>query len=255
MRVEQLLSDSAVRFGEKAAIVAERRRHSYSELDAKSDRLAAALTSRGVKAGDRFAVFMDDSFAAIVTAFAVLKAGAVVSPVDPSIDAAGLAPLLHRLHAVGIATEARLASTAAEALADAPGVKLVVLAGGDRAASHGTCISYEDIVGRAGAIDKRPAAGSSEDAAVVLQGGLGKPGEALVLTHGDLVAAAAAADTPRDEVVLAAVPISSHYGLYQLLTGIRVGATQILESASAARRNLLIGADAFCANMSIALAG
>ena len=255
MRVEQLLSDSAVRFGEKAAIVAERRRHSYSELDAKSDRLAAALTSRGVKAGDRFAVFMDDSFAAIVTAFAVLKAGAVVSPVDPSIDAAGLAPLLHRLHAVGIATEARLASTAAEALADAPGVKLVVLAGGDRAASHGTCISYEDIVGRAGAIDKRPAAGSSEDAAVVLQAVLGKSGEALVLTHGDLVAAAAAADTPRDEVVLAAVPISSHYGLYQLLTGIRVGATQILESASAARRNLLIGADAFCANMSIALAG
>jgi acyl-CoA synthetase (AMP-forming)/AMP-acid ligase II len=255
MRVEQLLSDSAVRFGEKAAIVAERRRHSYSELDAKSDRLAAALTSRGVKAGDRFAVFMDDSFAAIVTAFAVLKAGAVVSPVDPSIDAAGLAPLLHRLHAVGIATEARLASTAAEALADAPGVKLVVLAGGDRAASHGTCISYEDIVGRAGAIDKRRASGSSEDAAVVLQAGLGKPGEALVLTHGDLVAAAAAADTPRDEVVLAAVPISSHYGLYQLLTGIRVGATQILESASAARRNLLIGADAFCANMSIALAG
>ena len=255
MRVEQLLSDSAVRFGEKAAIVAERRRHSYSELDAKSDRLAAALTGRGVKAGDRFAVFMDDSFAAIVTAFAVLKAGAVVSPVDPSIDAAGLAPLLHRLHAVGIATEARLASTAAEALADAPGVKLVVLAGGDRAASHGTCISYEDIVGRAGAIDKRPAAGSSEDAAVVLQAVLGKSGEALVLTHGDLVAAAAAADTPRDEVVLAAVPISSHYGLYQLLTGIRVGATQILESASAARRNLLIGADAFCANMSIALAG
>ncbi len=84
MRIEQYLTKSAQRFGTKTALVAGDRRLSYGELDAASDRLAAALVRRGLKRGERAVVFMDNAWEAVVGLFAVLKAGAVFSPINPS---------------------------------------------------------------------------------------------------------------------------------------------------------------------------
>ena len=84
MRFETYLRQSAERFPDKAALIASGRRFTYSQLDHLSDELAQGLINRGVGRGDRVVLFLDNSAEAVVSIFAVLKAGAVFSPVNPS---------------------------------------------------------------------------------------------------------------------------------------------------------------------------
>ena len=83
MRFEQCLRDSAVRFPDKTALVASGKRLTFSQLDDLSDELAQGLLNRGIARGDRVVLFLDNSVEAVVSIFAVLKAGAVFSPVNP----------------------------------------------------------------------------------------------------------------------------------------------------------------------------
>jgi long-chain acyl-CoA synthetase len=253
MRVEELLRASAERVGAKSAIVVGRRHHSYVDLERKSTRLASALISRGVVRGSRIALFMDNSFEAIVSTFAILKVGAVANPIDAATDPETLAALLEGSAAVGIVTEARLATTAAAAMARVPTVKLVVLAGGDSAPSRGSCLAFEDIVSRVGPVAEITPAGEPGDVAILLQSANG--GEPETLTHDDLVAAASSSETREDTVVITAVAISSHYGLYQLLTAIRVGATQVLQNNGVFRETVFNRTDQLQAEAKLALAG
>jgi acyl-CoA synthetase (AMP-forming)/AMP-acid ligase II len=87
MRFEQFLRQSAERFPEKTALVASGKRLTYSQLDDLSDRLAQGLIDRGIGRGDRVVIFLDNCAEAVVSIFAVLKAGAVFSPVKPTTKA------------------------------------------------------------------------------------------------------------------------------------------------------------------------
>ena len=57
-------------------------RHSFAELDERSDRLASALATRGVGRGDRVALVMIESAAVFELVFAVAKIGAIVVPLN-----------------------------------------------------------------------------------------------------------------------------------------------------------------------------
>lgn len=222
MRIEELLRDGAARHGTTAAIVAGKGRHTYAELDVKSDRLAAALQSRGVKRGDRVVAFLDAGWASLVALFAVLKAGALFNPVDPSTSPDELVRVLEQSGAVGIVTESRLASVTGAALVAAPSVRLVVLAGGDRMPATETCLSFEEVVGRIGTPPQLQPAGADIDPAVAF-------GEDLPLTHRDIVAAAVAAE--RDMGAVAALPPCAGIGgLHHMLAAIAAGATLVLKT-------------------------
>ena len=56
MRVESFLADAARRFPDKAALVVDGRRVSYSELDKLAGQLANVLRSSGVGRGDRVVI-------------------------------------------------------------------------------------------------------------------------------------------------------------------------------------------------------
>ena len=236
MRIEQFLSESALRHGPRAAIVAEGRSHSYAELARSSDRVAAALLNRGVRRGDRIALFMDGNFETVVSAFAVLKAGAVVSPIDPATDADGLARILGETNASGIVTEARRASVAAAAIATAHSVKLVVLCGGDRSTAEASCLCFEELVGGIGPAAGVERAGPPGDPAILLQTEHADGAAAAkTLSHADLVAAAARIDCGSERNLAS---VLSHHGLCQLLGAIRAGATLVLESSVAFRQTV-----------------
>ena len=77
------LAVSARRYPGKAAIVFFGRRHSYAEVTAQAERLAATLHSLGVRRGDRVILCMQNCPQLIVAHFAILRANAVVVPVNP----------------------------------------------------------------------------------------------------------------------------------------------------------------------------
>src|SRR5690606_4071331 len=99
MRFETYLRQSAQRFPDKTALVAGGRRLTYSQLDDLSDELAQGLAERGIERGDRVVLFLDNSVEAVVSVFAVTKAGAVFSPVNPSTKADKLAYILNNCRA------------------------------------------------------------------------------------------------------------------------------------------------------------
>ncbi|MEM7160412.1 MAG: class I adenylate-forming enzyme family protein [Myxococcota bacterium] len=71
-----LLRNNASRFPDKAAAIFPAERISFAELDRQSDRVAAALSARGIGPGDRVAILCDNDLAPLVFFWGILKSGA-----------------------------------------------------------------------------------------------------------------------------------------------------------------------------------
>ncbi|GAA0717915.1 amino acid adenylation domain-containing protein [Dokdonella soli] len=80
--VHALFGAVARQHPERTALVDGDARIGYRELDARSDRVAAALIAAGVAPGDAVALLLDRSIAAIVAVLGILKAGAAYLPLD-----------------------------------------------------------------------------------------------------------------------------------------------------------------------------
>src|SRR5262245_9389831 len=131
-RIEDYLTASARAFGGKTALVAGGRRLSYAELDQLTDRVAAGLRQGGVQRGDRVLIFMDNCWEAVVSIFAVLKAGAVFSPINPSTKADKLAFVAGNCRAAAILTQAKLLGVVNEGLQACPSLVLTMVATGGK---------------------------------------------------------------------------------------------------------------------------
>lgn len=77
------LQTSARRYPEKAAVVFFGRVYSYRELEQSAERLAAYLFNLGVRKGDRVLLNMQNCPQLVIAHFAILRANAVVVPVNP----------------------------------------------------------------------------------------------------------------------------------------------------------------------------
>ena len=81
--VPQAFDEATARAPERAAVVFYGRTITYRELRDATDRLACALARRGLKKGDRVALYLLNSPQFIIAYFAALKCGAVVTPISP----------------------------------------------------------------------------------------------------------------------------------------------------------------------------
>ena len=77
------LETSARRYPHKAALVFFGRTFTYLEMLQKAERLAACLCGLGVKKGDRVVLSLQNCPQLVIAHFAVLRANAVVVPVNP----------------------------------------------------------------------------------------------------------------------------------------------------------------------------
>lgn len=237
MRVEQFVINSAGVHGAKTALVTDRKRLSYAELDDLSSRLAASLAANGVKRGDRVLVFMDNCWEAAVSIFAVLKAGATFSPINASTKADKLAYIIDDCEATAILTLARLMPIVGQALA-AITVPQPFVASTQTAPDHMPkgAITFEACLEAAPAAI--PHRGIDVDLAMLIytSGSTGRP-KGVMMTHRNIDAAAESITTylrnAPDDIILNVLPLAFDYGLYQLLMAMRLGATLVLEKSFA----------------------
>ena len=238
MRFEQFLRESAKRFPDKTALVAGARRLTYSQLDDLSDELAQGLVDRGVSRGDRVVLFLDNSPEAVVSIFAVLKAGAVFCPVNPSTKADKLAYILNNCRARALITQQKTVSAAADAVLAAPSVSLTVVADGETAPSNPGFAHWSDVLTAPSFKLLNGAPGIVIDLAMLIytSGSTGFP-KGVMMTHQNVVAAATSITTylenTSDDIILNVLPIAFDYGLYQVLMSVKVGATLVLEKSFA----------------------
>ena len=84
-------SEAVPRFPSKTAIIdlsgASPREVSYRELDARHDRVAALLTARGLKPGDRFAMAVGNRFEFVEIMYGAMRAGIVPVPLNTKLGA------------------------------------------------------------------------------------------------------------------------------------------------------------------------
>ncbi|WP_274627113.1 class I adenylate-forming enzyme family protein [Arvimicrobium flavum] len=233
MRIETFLRQSAAADPGKAAIVAGATRLTYAELDETSDHLAAVLHERGVRDGERAVILMENIWEAAVAIFAVVKAGAVFCPVNPTTKAEALRFILGNCEPKAVLTQGKYAGLLAEATPASSSALLVICAQG---APTPDGLAFEDCIRHQTRLP--PAGGADADLAMIIHtsGSTGEP-KGVMMSHASMDAASSAIaaylQNTDDDVVLNALPLSFTYGLYQLLVGVRVGATMVLEKSFA----------------------
>ena len=89
---------------------------------------------------------MDNCWQAVVAIYAVMKAGAAVSPVNPSTKADKLAYILNNCSAAAIFTLERLTKTADRAIEQAPSIHLKIATGEGAKEAGYAC--FEDILSK-----------------------------------------------------------------------------------------------------------
>ncbi|WP_431097603.1 long-chain fatty acid--CoA ligase [Polaromonas aquatica] len=109
------LAVSALRFPDKPALVFFNRVLSYAEVMRQAERLAAALHGMGVRKGDRVVLNMQNCPQWVIAHFAILRANAVVVPVNPMNRAEELKHYITDPDAKVAITTADLASELARA--------------------------------------------------------------------------------------------------------------------------------------------
>ena len=178
----------------------------YEELDDRSARVASLLAARGVEPGDRVGLMLPNVPQFPVLYYGVLRAGAVVVPMNPLLKAREVAYYLGDSGAGLIFAWEATAEEAAKG-AEAAGAELVAVAPG----------AFEQLLG-----DHPPQAAVSgrgdHDTAVILytSGTTGKP-KGAELTHANLVRNAAVSGAtlfhlePGD-VVMGCLPLFHSFG-------------------------------------------
>lgn len=100
----RLVEVAAEFYSEKTALIYYGQQISYCQLDRDIKSLAGALARRGIQKGDRVAVYMQNSPLYIIAFYAVMRANAVVVPVNPMNNEKELAFILKDSEAVAVIT-------------------------------------------------------------------------------------------------------------------------------------------------------
>ena len=102
--LQTILSDAAAKHGDKVALVTASRSLSYRELDDLSSAFAGALRQRGIDDGDRVSIYSQNRWEWVVAYHGILKAGAVVNPINVMLTPEEVAFVLNDCGARAIVT-------------------------------------------------------------------------------------------------------------------------------------------------------
>jgi fatty-acyl-CoA synthase len=121
----RLLETAAEFYHQKAAINYYGNEISYLRLASEINSLAGALSEKGIKKGDRVALYMQNTPQYIISFYAVMRANAVVVPVNPMNNEKELDFIINDAGASALITTTDLAPVA-EAVKDAAGLKFII---------------------------------------------------------------------------------------------------------------------------------
>jgi amino acid adenylation domain-containing protein len=237
---ERLLHDSLARSAadvpDKVAVAGRDERLTYRDLDARASRLARALQERGVKRGDRVAIYLDNSPTVLVSVYAALRAGAAFMVINPQTKEDKLRYILSDSGARALIAEGRLAAALSKAVPAVPAVGTVVLRGEARTEIPGALDLAKLLADAAGTPEPVGTIPLDLAALIYTSGSTGNP-KGVMLSHQNMVFAQQSLceylRLDRSDRILDVVPLAFDYGLYQALMAVHLGATLVLEASFA----------------------
>ncbi len=215
--------------------------------------MAQALLAAGLQPGDRVAVWLPNSAEAAVAIWAAWQAGGVVVPLHAAAKGDALTSVARDAVPAWLLASTDLAAGLAplrDALPD--GARVVLIGDPARLGRVRQAGDLEWTVdGQSGSVQMQAAAtatpsepdfsNAAQDddelaALIYTSGSTGEP-KGVMLTQGNMTAALRAVNAylrlTSSDVIYSALPLSSSYGLYQLVLGLALGATTVLDRSFA----------------------
>ena len=232
--LQQLLQRAATRWPNKVAVIDGERYFTFPQLDAYSDRVAAALASLGVAKGDRVAILSPNCVEFVLAFYGIIKANAVATTINSGYQEREIAHQLRDSGAEIVIVHEALQEVTMLARDGAPAVKrlLVIKATSDDPESFWGLIEHAPTTLPATLLDPR-----TDLAVLPYSSGTTGLTKGVMLTHFNLTANVEQllgrgdeAKTPRaDDIVLVHLPLFHIYGMSVLMNGcIASGATQVM---------------------------
>ena len=213
---------------------------SYSELWSAARRVACALEERGVRCGERVAIWLPNSVEFVVAIYATSLLGAVFVPISATMRRRQVRHIVQDCSPSVLITTTMRASRLIEIVENAP--FLIVTAESDsgtvdpEAAKDAVVVDWMQLE-KDGNSRLSEFTGSDDSLAALLytSGSTGLP-MGVMVSHGNLVAGATTVagylHNNQSDRIAAAVPFSFDYGLSQLTTAVSVGAEVVITGYS-----------------------
>lgn len=207
MDLVRFLKERARLYGSRILIYGEEGAMTYRDFDAVTDRIAAGLERLGLAPGDHVAVLHPNSAQTLLCYFAIVKAGGVVVPINPTYTAREVAYLLNDSESTMLILHEGFASLVGQIRGDVPGLKRTVARRGSETVEAAVASLTEAPVvpGKARVFDP-------DDPAVIFytSGTTGNP-KGVVLTHGNFCFGgpniAQSYGLREDDIAIAALPM------------------------------------------------
>ena len=241
MLVNEFLEHSADRFPDKAALICEDERFTFSEIENSANSLSCALIEGGLQRQDRAGVFVEPSVESVVSIFGILKAGGVFFVINPQVKARKLEYILNDNGARVLITDMAHLKEVEAVLPRCRGLKTIIITDYDCVDKDAVeydgldVVSYREILKRCPS--KRPEVSCNDIALASLiytSGSTGVP-KGVMCTHLNMVSAANSIieylENRPEDIILNVLPLSFDYGLYQVLMSFKFGGTVVLEKS------------------------
>ncbi len=232
--LEHLITRAAGRDASRSALTFAGESLSYGQLRERVHGFANGILELGIARGERVAFYLEKRFETVVAAFGAAAAGAVFVPINPLLKPQQVGHILRDCGVrILVTSPERMEAMQAEASVS-PDLRHIVVAG---TAPQGMIVRRDLRVVRWDDLLQAPTHAPHRvvdvDMAAILytSGSTGRP-KGVVLSHRNLVAGAQSVATylqnDRDDVILAALPLSFDAGFSQLTTGFHAGARVVL---------------------------
>ena len=243
--VHHFLEESAGLFPEKTAVVHERSRAGYPEINNWANQLAHGLIKTGIKPGDRVILLCENSIDYVYCYYGILKAGGIVATLDTDIKPDGLSEILRELEPKVLIVSSKPEKTArALGPAVSGAVRVLVI----RPRLPGQSMG-EDVFPH---IDELP--GLSEEnpglaidpkscaAIIYTSGSAGKP-KGVMLSHANIVANTRAIieylELTSSDIQMVVLPFFYVMGMSLLNTHVAIGGTVVINNKFAYTASVL----------------
>ena len=241
MLVNEFLEKSAELYPDKVALICNRQRPTYREIDLSANSLSNALLEAGFKKQDRAIILLDNSVELVISLFGVLKAGGIFVIVDSRIKTRKLESILDNCKARVMVTNKAQLSNASEVVSNSRNLKLIIVTDDERASTVGgpgtrpRLLSFRDIINRSRTVRPAPSCIDIDLAGLIYTSGSSGSPKGVMLTHLNMESAATSIiqylENTSDDIIINTLPMAFDYGLYQVLMAFKFGGTVVLERA------------------------
>ena len=231
MLVNEFLERTAARTPDKEALIFQRQRLTYLELDRFANALGNALLELGLQKLDRVAIYLENSVEAVISIFGSLKAGGIFLLINPQTKARKLEYILNDCQVRFLITDRKLGLNYQAVHVDLQVISINPTPANDHPPTH----FFWDLIDRSSSAQPLNTSIDIDLCSLIYtSGSTGKP-KGVMLTHLNMVAAANSITTYLEntctDIILNCLPLSFDYGLYNLLMPFKFGGTVVLEKS------------------------